>query len=286
MNEVLQKLINCLDQYYNFNDLETLCLIFNIPVGNIIIHNEPIAKSVLRLIDHFSRNYGNVDALVEAVIKTRPQLPCVAELKNLYEESSQDVLFSITSPTGGKTLKGTPPGRIGVILVSDIEGSTEMLTSKSEIEFTELIKNHNAIIRERIEKHGGYEIRNQGDGFVIAFHTPKDGILFALDVQLAFVLWNVEHTFKHDQIRVRMGFHFGEINIEKGQPEGKTAIIATRISGLAQGEEIIVSETIKSFTEQELNINFQNFGTHSLKGLTEKYQLYKVDWKNCLKDSI
>lgn len=279
MNAILNKLIECLEKYYTYSDLETLCLVFDIPSENIIIQSEPLSKTVLRLIGHFQREYGNVDSLVEAVIQTRPSLPCVADLEKLYHDKPTFAKKSFAKPLPTEM-------RVGVILVSDIERSTDKLEFKNEVEFNKLIESHNAIFRARITDHRGVEIRNQGDGFVIAFYTPRDSVLFALDVQFAFALRNAEYVLAHDQIRIRMGLHFGELILEDGKPEGKTAIIANRISSLAKGEEIVVSETIQSTLKQELNINFQNFGIHPLKGLPEKYQLYKIDWKNCLKDNI
>lgn len=280
MNTTLPKLIECLQNHYNLSDLEKLCTIFDIPSGNVIIQNETISQTVLRLIGYFKREYGNVDSLVEAVIQTRPNLPCVVELKNLYEgqPDSKNRLSSNRMPTEMK---------VGVILVSDIEESTNKLKNKNQSEWLNLIEKHNVIVRERIAKHNGVELRTQGDGFVIAFYTSKDSVLFSLDVQLAFVLWNAECILKHDQIRVRIGLHFNEIRLKDGYPEGKTALIASRISALAKGGEIIVSDTIYSAVQHDLNINFQDFGIRSLKGLEiESYQLYKIDWKKCLKDSV
>jgi class 3 adenylate cyclase len=41
---------------------------------------------------------------------------------------------------------------------------------------------HNSTIRNLLEGHGGHEIRNEGDSFVMSFHDASDAISFSLQV--------------------------------------------------------------------------------------------------------
>ena len=42
---------------------------------------------------------------------------------------------------------------------------------------------HNHIIRDKINEYNGYEVKTEGDSFLIAFSDPENAIRFCLDLQ-------------------------------------------------------------------------------------------------------
>ena len=48
------------------------------------------------------------------------------------------------------------------------------------------LREHNAIFREQVSRHSGYEVKSQGDGFMLAFPDPCDALHCATGVQRAF----------------------------------------------------------------------------------------------------
>jgi class 3 adenylate cyclase len=51
--------------------------------------------------------------------------------------------------------------------------------------------------------------------------------------------------------------------------------MAARVSGIAAGGDILVSRTVKDLVAGS-GIEFDDFGTHSLKGIPEEHQIFKV----------
>jgi len=57
-------------------------------------------------------------------------------------------------------------------MFSDIEGSTAMADRLGDKRFMDVLREHNAIIREQVKSHGGFEVKSEGDGFMVAFQWP------------------------------------------------------------------------------------------------------------------
>jgi hypothetical protein len=45
------------------------------------------------------------------------------------------------------------------------------------------IREHHAVIRRLLLRHGGYESATEGDSFILAFHTAHDAVLFSSQLQ-------------------------------------------------------------------------------------------------------
>src|SRR5262245_60611669 len=67
------------------------------------------------------------------------------------------------------------------ILFTDLVGSTELLSRVGEARADELRREHFGLLRTAIEQTGGREVKNLGDGLMVAF----DGAASALDAAVA-----------------------------------------------------------------------------------------------------
>lgn len=52
---------------------------------------------------------------------------------------------------------------------------------------SEAIEIHNQIIRDNIKITGGFEVKTEGDSFMVAFHSPVSAVWWCLFVQEALV---------------------------------------------------------------------------------------------------
>ncbi len=76
----------------------------------------------------------------------------------------------------------TADGRV-VIVFSDIEGSTEFNESMGDRAWVRVLQKHNKLIESLVNKHGGNVVKNQGDGFMMAFADPENAVRCSADVQ-------------------------------------------------------------------------------------------------------
>jgi len=56
-------------------------------------------------------------------------------------------------------------------LFNDIEGSTAKTEALGDQRWMEVLHEHNAIIREQLAAHEGFEVKSEGDGFMMAFQS-------------------------------------------------------------------------------------------------------------------
>src|SRR5438034_10391457 len=61
-----------------------------------------------------------------------------------------------------------PDGTVSV-LFSDIEHSTELTERLGDQRWLEVLEAHNTVVRAQVSEHGGYEVKSQGGGFMVAF---------------------------------------------------------------------------------------------------------------------
>ena len=154
--------------------------------------------------------------------------------------SIDDVVSALEAERPDLRAHAAPDGTVA-ILFSDIEDSTVLTERLGDERWLEVLREHNAIFREQIARHDGYEVKSQGDGFMLAFPDPCEALECAIAVQRAFAEREREGG-RREPLRVRMGLHTGEVIAEEGDFFGKNVILAARIAAQASGGEILVSE--------------------------------------------
>ena len=179
--------------------------------------------------------------------------------------SEQPDLVSHAAPDGTVTL-----------LFTDIEGSTELTERLGDQRWIELLREHNAIIRDQLAAHGGFEVKSAGDGFMLAFQSGRAGINCAIETQRALAK---REASSDESIRVRIGLHTGEVIKEGDDFFGKHVNLAARIAAQASGGEILVSSLLKELTASGGDIEFGEPKVVELKGLTGEQEMFPISWR-------
>jgi class 3 adenylate cyclase len=176
-----------------------------------------------------------------------------------------------------------PDGTVA-ILFSDIEDSTIITERLGDERWLEVLREHNDVFREQIDSHDGYEVKSQGDGFMLAFPEPCRALEYAIAVQRAFASRTEEPSEESsEELRVRMGLHTGEVIAEEGDFFGKNVILAARIAAQATGGEILVSDQMREAAEghdaEGIELRFDEGRELELKGLAGTHRVYRADWE-------
>jgi YVTN family beta-propeller protein len=168
-----------------------------------------------------------------------------------------------------------PSGAV-TFLFTDIEGSTRLVKQLRE-RYGDVLHEHQRLLRAAFGAHGGHEIDTQGDSFFIAFSSARDGLLAAVDGQLALSA----HPWPDDvRIKVRMGLHTGQAIASDGRYTGLAVHRAARIGAAGHGGQILVSQATQTLLEDEeedLHIHLRDLGEQSLKDLDRPVRLYQAD---------
>ena len=168
-----------------------------------------------------------------------------------------------------------PPEGTVTLLFTDIEASTQLFELLGDERARVVFREHDALLRDALERHGGAEVKHQGDGVMAAFSSARRALRCAVEIQEALVERNDAHP--DTPLRVRIGMNTGEVIAENDDYFGACVVLAARIAEVACGGEILVSEVTKSLCGQD-RMGFVERGEFTLKGLAGTHRLYEVRW--------
>jgi class 3 adenylate cyclase len=169
----------------------------------------------------------------------------------------------------------TAPDGTVTILFSDIERSTEINERLGDRRWLEVLREHNTIVRDQVRMHGGFEVKSQGDGFMVVFARPLSGVECAVAIQRALAARTEEGG---EPIRVRMGLHTGEAIRERDDFFGRNVVVAARIAAKARGGEVLVSAPLRELADGAPDVVFGEPRELDLKGLSGTYLVHAVEW--------
>ena len=161
------------------------------------------------------------------------------------------------------------------LLFSDIEGSTAITRQIGDRAWLELLRRHNALVRAQISAHGGFEVKTQGDGFMVAFSSERRALDCAIAVQRAFA--ELPPAEAGTRLRLRIGLHTGEALRDAGDFYGTNVNLAARVAAAAGAGEVLVSQPLRERVRGEA-YEFERHRSEELKGLPGTYHLYAVRW--------
>jgi class 3 adenylate cyclase len=167
---------------------------------------------------------------------------------------------------------GTAPDGTTTVLFSDIEGFTALNDRLGDRRAFEVLRSHNQVVRDQVAAYSGFEVKSQGDGFMVAFSSARQAVLCAIAIQQALAAQSGE------PVKVRMGLHTGEAIKDADDFFGRNVIFAARIADEADGGEILVSSLVKELTESGGDFEFENGREVALKGLSGTGKVYSVSW--------
>jgi class 3 adenylate cyclase/tetratricopeptide (TPR) repeat protein len=167
-----------------------------------------------------------------------------------------------------------PDGTV-TIMFSDIEGSTAMADRLGDTRFMEVLREHNTIIREQIKGNAGFEVKSEGDGFMVAFQSAGKALACAESIQKALVTRNES---AEEPVLVRVGLHAGEVIKEGEDFFGRNVIMAARVASQAHGGEILASGILKGLVEGS-DVAWGEMRTVALKGLSGEHEIWAVEWR-------
>ena len=169
-------------------------------------------------------------------------------------------------------MRDAPIGTIS-FLFTDIVGSTR-LWEKHPNHMGAALARHDTILRGASEAHGGYVFKTVGDAFCVAFQTPRDAILAAIEAQHAL---DTEEWNEIAVLKVRMGIHTGAAEFRGGDYFGGTLNRASRIESAAHGGQILLSQiTCELLQDEGLQITFKSLGEHRLRNLDRPEHLFQA----------
>ncbi len=164
---------------------------------------------------------------------------------------------------------------LATILLTDLVGSTRLATSVGPVRADELREEHFTLLRDAIAGFQGKEVKNTGDGLMIAFSSASAAVKCAVAMQQLF-----ERRYRNAEqgLRVRIGLGAGESTVKDGDYFGMPSIEAARLCTQAPSDGILISGLAKTLAGRCEGIEFTSAGELELKGFPEPVEAFSVSW--------
>ncbi|MET0403143.1 MAG: adenylate/guanylate cyclase domain-containing protein [Cystobacter sp.] len=192
-----------------------------------------------------------------------------------------------------------PTGTVALVF-TDVQGSTR-LWERCPGDMGRALDVHNAVLRSLLGAHGGYEVKTQGDSFMVAFASVVSAVRWCLEAQRALLeapwpesllgepdacVERGAHGLLHRGLRVRMGVHLGEPECRPDERTGRMDYFgrmvnaAARIAAAGHGGQVLVSAgtwaRVADAWEALGGPVVRSLGDYFLKGIEEPMSLVEV----------
>jgi predicted ATPase/class 3 adenylate cyclase len=165
-----------------------------------------------------------------------------------------------------------PSGTVTFVF-TDIEGSTAMWERAPAI-MPAVLARHDELMRDAIDRHGGYVFATGGDGYAVAFAGAGPAVGFAVEAQRAM---RAPEWPDVTPIRVRMAINTGEVNERDGDYFGPAVNRTARMMSTAHGGQVVVSAaTTHMVGEPPAGAEMVDRGRHRLKDIAQPEQIYEL----------
>lgn len=177
---------------------------------------------------------------------------------------------SSTLPPLPRTL---PPTGTVALVFTDLEGSTRLWEEMGD-GFLVLLQRHHQLIRSSLSHCGGYEVKTEGDAFMVSFHSPDAALRFCRLAQNALRAepWPVP-------LRVRMGLHWATplagMDPVSGRMDyhGPEVNRAARVASAAHGGQVLISDPAARALQ---DADLVDLGLYRLRGFAEAERIWSL----------
>ena len=162
------------------------------------------------------------------------------------------------------------------ILFSDIKDSTKYAAEEGDFKYMAMINRHNRILFPVIEAEGGRVVKTIGDSILAKFQDPLRAVKAAVGMQRALSK-DREGREEIDQIRIRVGLHYGIGFDKENDVFGDVVNVASRVEHQAEPDQVLITHAL---LEAARNAAYEcaKMGHVDVKGKDNPIDLYAVAW--------
>jgi adenylate cyclase len=189
----------------------------------------------------------------------------------------RDVLpFYAHRSFGYKTFVDRPEGsytrRILAVLVGDVSGFSALMGHDDERTARD-VQRVRAVVAAIAGELGGQAEPQAGDSIAVRFESVVAAVQAALRVQEQLA----EEATTEQQLRLRVGIHFGDVLVEAGGSALGDAInVAARLCALARPGTICVSEGVYRHVRGRFDEPVEDLGRLRLKNISDPVHAYLI----------
>lgn len=191
--------------------------------------------------------------------------------------TSIDVIASSLEPLAPIVSRLSSPEGALTLMLSDVADAASVESRLGSERWQRLISDHHMLVERLVDHHDGRVVRFERDGFLASFNSAHGGLYAAVELQRTFA--GRDDGGEQAALALRVGLHSGFVIAGGDDFLGRNVVLTTRIAGHAEAGEILVSSTLKEYTDSDPSFRFEPRGEHHFKGLVGEHAVYAVAWR-------
>ncbi len=167
------------------------------------------------------------------------------------------------------------------IMFADVCGSTQLFERYGDEKARKIVSFTLALLTQITMKYGGEVVKTIGDEIMCKYPDNSSAFQAACDMQRS--IRNHEHLAKIN-MAIKIGFHHGEILLEKNDVFGDAVNVAARMVGMAKAKQIICTGSTIAKLPIALAKNARNLGRVKVRGKKREMEIFEVIWQEDTSD--
>jgi class 3 adenylate cyclase len=193
------------------------------------------------------------------------ELPGVDSLEFIGE--TEALLEEVREFLTGVRAGGEPSRALLTVMFTDIVDSTARAAQLGDRGWSDLLAQHDDLVRREIARFGGHEVKTTGDGFLVTFEGPPSSALRCAQA--------ISAAAGELGTEVRIGLHTGECEVSDDDVGGMAVHVAARVMAEAGPGEVLVSPAVSGAVVGG-PFAFEDRGAHELKGVPGSWPLFAL----------
>ncbi len=154
-------------------------------------------------------------------------------------------------------------------LFADLSGFTALTEMHGDEQAADVAGEFVTSVRALLSDHGAEEIKTIGDALMVRCERADDAI------ELGLRIVN-EVGSQHGFPVIRVGMHTGPAAERDGDWFGSTVNLAARISGMAGGNEVLLSAATRDAAPEVARVSLRERGRQALRNVSEPVLLFEA----------
>jgi class 3 adenylate cyclase len=162
------------------------------------------------------------------------------------------------------------------VLFADVSGSTKLYETVGDAAALQAIGRCLSLVRVACEGQGGRVVKTIGDEIMAVFPKADQAAEAAAEMQARISdLPPVGRT----RLAIRVGFHFGPAIALEGDVYGDSVNVASRMTALAKGEQVILSAATANALSPLTRARVREIDSLAVKGKQEEIGIFELIWQ-------
>lgn len=165
--------------------------------------------------------------------------------------------------------------RLAAIAFADVVGWSRLMEQQDQATAQAWMTLRQEVIEPKIAEHDGTLLERQGDAVLVEFRSAVSAVRWAMDLQQALAARRA--VAGAVAFEMRIGINVEDAIVDEGKLLGDGVNVASRIHQIAQPGEIVVTEVVRDFLVNKIEVSLIDLGERRLKNIGRPVRIFRVD---------